>query len=449
MHPPAVLADGIRQVQQVGGAELRQMAVLTAFAASPTPPTSGDAATPALAVTNKAVVGGTGTADQVGGPDSAPTLGSLTLVATSSSAPATVTATAGVVTGASPITAYLWDFGDGSDTQGSPGPRDQHTFEYGGTYAITLVALDRAGDEATASATVQLTGPPAPSAAPVSESQLTGSAYCSAPAVSLSTWGEQEYVALNGGGSVLHSPNAADTVSIDGVYACGPLPDQPTSVTTSTAYGFQCSELVARYYMVEQATGAIPTGNGHGIAYNIAAQSGLALVPAPAEASGAAPPVGVAPANVDWVTSSSNPAGVLPEVGDIISMGASQAMLDAYPDDAAELSLGHTGVVISVTPPDPQTQTDGSVIIAQQDSDSSPNPGLGQIRISWQGDGLSDGAYDEFNWVSMGYAPSAVATALPIPSTPSPAAASGDGAPSGAPTPLPVVVRHLAQLAAR
>jgi hypothetical protein len=217
-------------------------------------------------------------------------------------------------------------------------------------------------------------------------------------------------------------------------------------VTSSTAYGFQCSELVARYYMVERDTAAIPSGNGHGIAYNIAAQSGLALVPAPAQASGASPPVGVAPGNVG-VTSSSNPDAVLPKVGDIISMGASQASLDAEPDDQAELSLGHAAIVLDVTAPNPQTRTDGSIIVAQQDSTSSPNPGLGQITVNWQGDGLSDGAYDEFNWVSMGYAPSTSALSPPAPSAPSAAPATGDAAPSTASTaPLPVV-RHLAQLA--
>jgi len=373
---------------------------------------------------------------------------SLTLRASSPSAPAGVTASA-TVAGSIPITAYIWDFGDGSDTQGSPGPSAQHTFEYAGTYTVTLTVLERSGEEATASATVQLAGPPAPSAGSGPESALTGSSYCSDPPVSLSVWGEQGYVALNGGGSALHSPYASDTVSIDGVYACGPLPDQPTSVTGSGAYGFQCSELAARYYMVEQHTGAIPTGNGHGIAYNIAVQSGLALVPATAEASGAAPPVGVAGSNVDWVTSSSNPDGVLPQVGDIISMGASPTSVDAHPSDQAELSLGHAGIVLYVAGPDPQTQTDGSIIIAQQDSDSSPNPGLGQVTVSWQGDGLSDGGYDEFNWVSMGYSPGDAAATPPAASVPSPASDPGTGgvAPSGASTSTPLGARHLAQLA--
>lgn len=402
-----------------------------------------------VGVTITDALGRSATAYGLVAPGAASALGSLGLQLSSSSAPATVTVTAPPVAASSPITAYIWDFGDGSDTQGSPGPSDHHTYEHGGTYALTLTVFDQSGEAAAASATVELAGTPGVIAATGRESQLTGRSYCSAPAVSLSAWGEQEYVTLNGGGTALQSPSMQDLVDIGGVYACGPLPELPTSVTSATAYGFQCSELAARYYMVEQRTSAIPSGNGHGIAHNIASQSDLALVPAPAEASGAAPPVAVASDNLDWVTSSSNPDEILPKVGDIISMGASQASLDANPDDQAELSLGHAGIVLDVTDPSVQRQTDGSIIIAQQDAGSGPDPGLGQILVSWQSYGLSDGAYDEFNWVSMGYSPSDTGLVPPAPSGPSGAAPTGDVAPPTAPTPPLPVVRHLSQLSQR
>ena len=365
------------------------------------------------------------------GAGSQPVAGSLDLQASSASAPATVTATASISGGSGSVAAYIWDWGDGSDTQGSAGPSDQHTFEYGGTYTVTLTALDLSGGGTAAWATLQLAGPSAPAAATGPEADLTGSGYCSAPSVSLSAWGEQEYVALNGGGSALHSPGVDDLVSIDGVYACGPLPELPTSLTSATAYGFQCTELAARYYAVEQHSGSIPSGDGGEIADSIASLGGLTLVPAPAEAAaGASPPVGVDGGDADWVTSSSNPADVLPQVGDVISMGASQASLDANPGDQAQLGLGHAAVVLYVRAPDVQTQADGAIVVAQQNSTSSPNPGLGVITVDWQTHGLSEGVYDEFNWVSMGYAGNAE-----LPAPPAPAAAPSAPATGAAPSP--------------
>jgi hypothetical protein len=69
-------------------------------------------------------------------------------------APATFTFRA-LAIGDEPLT-FAWDFGDGGSDAGSP---VSHTYQWGGTYAVTCTVTDVDGDTAACSATVEVIGP--------------------------------------------------------------------------------------------------------------------------------------------------------------------------------------------------------------------------------------------------------------------------------------------------
>jgi hypothetical protein len=58
---------------------------------------------------------------------------------------------------------YTWDFGDGTKVSGVTDASVFHTFQYGGTYEVTLTITDSARQTASFASTVTVVGPPPPS----------------------------------------------------------------------------------------------------------------------------------------------------------------------------------------------------------------------------------------------------------------------------------------------
>jgi PKD domain-containing protein len=79
---------------------------------------------------------------------------------------------------------YSWNFGDGTSVSGESSGSVFHTYQYGGTYVVTLTLTDGGGNVAQRTKEVTVDGPPAPSAAkePASGGSGSGSGSSSAPA---------------------------------------------------------------------------------------------------------------------------------------------------------------------------------------------------------------------------------------------------------------------------
>jgi hypothetical protein len=86
----------------------------------------------------------------------------LSMTPGSGSAPLAVTADAsGSVGGSTAISAYTFDFGDGTVVGPQSAPTTQHTYTTAGTYLVNLTVTDRAGNTARASRTITvLSSPP-------------------------------------------------------------------------------------------------------------------------------------------------------------------------------------------------------------------------------------------------------------------------------------------------
>lgn len=85
-----------------------------------------------------------------------PPVAQLTVAPTSGAAPLTIAASGdGSSDADGTISAYAWDFGDGS---GATGPQVQHTYATVGEFVVTLTVTDNQQATATASGSVVATG---------------------------------------------------------------------------------------------------------------------------------------------------------------------------------------------------------------------------------------------------------------------------------------------------
>jgi hypothetical protein len=57
---------------------------------------------------------------------------------------------------------YAWDFGDGATTSGTNVASAFHSYQYGGTYPVTLTVTDSSGNSNTYASTITVVGPPPP-----------------------------------------------------------------------------------------------------------------------------------------------------------------------------------------------------------------------------------------------------------------------------------------------
>ena len=78
-----------------------------------------------------------------------------------------------VASGSGAVDAYVWNFGDGS--QSESGPVVQHTYSRGGIYTVTVTAVDSTGTSQT-SQQVGVIGPPTAAFNPTEATVLAGSA---------------------------------------------------------------------------------------------------------------------------------------------------------------------------------------------------------------------------------------------------------------------------------
>lgn len=57
---------------------------------------------------------------------------------------------------------YAWNFGDGTSVSGANDASEFHSYQYGGTYTVTLTVTDSGGNTRTTTGRITVVGPPAP-----------------------------------------------------------------------------------------------------------------------------------------------------------------------------------------------------------------------------------------------------------------------------------------------
>jgi PKD repeat protein len=78
--------------------------------------------------------------------------------------------------GATKITDYVWNFGDGSQTQQTTSPTISYSYSKGGRYTVTLIVVDDTGQTGQSSQQVNIVAPPTAAFNPTEATVLAGSA---------------------------------------------------------------------------------------------------------------------------------------------------------------------------------------------------------------------------------------------------------------------------------
>jgi hypothetical protein len=163
---------------------------------------------------------------------------------------------------------YTWNFGDGSPTVtgqapgapsvNSPGfaPCSEmweepcaasayHSYQYGGTYEVTLTVTDTGGNTARVSEPITVDGPPAPSPNPTPTPTPTPS---NAPSSGSSSGAGNSSGSGSGGGAVQGQTSTAASV---------PAPIVTASVSSTSLKKVKSSGIAVRYTVNEQVAGSV------------------------------------------------------------------------------------------------------------------------------------------------------------------------------------------------
>jgi PKD repeat protein len=325
--------------------------------------------------------------------DSPPSAG-LDVSTTSGAAPVTVIADASASSaGSTPIFAYEFNFGDGTNADCPFGSSCSHSYDSAGMFTVSVTVADALGQASTASATVTVSGPAVDQGFGV---VLQQSALSQATQLCAST---ASGVSNSQGVPIASYVDPADN-NVNGVYPCGPgnvtLPNSNGGTTTQVS-NWQCVEYSLRYLQyVLQNPDVNFAADGAQFAAN-AVPEGYTLYP-PVGSPGAVSNAGIPYVSTVVNQSTSN----LPTTGDIISMAPTSVAGEGY---------GHTAVVLrsSVdTNSADKTYGSGSIEVVQQnwvtDDSTGAIAGSGEITITnWN---LSYDGYTQFNWIDTGGQPS-------------------------------------------
>jgi PKD domain len=137
---------------------------------------------------------------------------------------------------------YSWNFGDGTSVSGGASDASVfHSYQYGGTYTVTLTLTDGAGNVASIAHQVVVNGPPAPSAAKEATGSGAGATGSSGAGATGSSGGSGG--ATSGGGS-----SSVGSASV-------PPPFATAAAVTHSLRSALRKGLVIRYSVNEQVAG--------------------------------------------------------------------------------------------------------------------------------------------------------------------------------------------------